>query len=183
MRIHPRSFWTQNELGAAEVGIILGHRDTLPIDDPWIPREGCDALSSLLPIVVRLDIEIHLNRPLYGLRAKRGEELKLIVRKSKRDGCHARVTDGRIDCEDVIDVFPKPQKGLFCEGPITIVNDQVEPFHREKGKCLEERVDVISVEEDPRSVWSLGIGKPSPIRIPRVVHPIAAVCKALSRDH
>jgi hypothetical protein len=83
----------------------------------------------------------------------------------------------------VIDVFPKPLKGLFCEGPITIVNDQVEPFHREKRKCLEERVDVISVEEDPRSVWSLGIGKPSPIRIPRVVHPIAAVCKALSRDH
>jgi hypothetical protein len=70
MGIDPRSFWTQNELGATEVCIVLWDRDTLSVRDTRVILNGCDTCTSFFPIVMWLDVEVDLNITLLLLWVK-----------------------------------------------------------------------------------------------------------------
>jgi hypothetical protein len=87
---------------------------------------------------------------------------------------------GCIDRKDVATQREKhPQLGE-SKGPVGIVNDDDKLLRREERSLRAELREVVSVDKDPVSRLSCRKGKARTVRIPRVKHPRAPICKGFS---
>jgi hypothetical protein len=93
------------------------------------------------------------------------------------------MSDGCVDSVDVNAKWEERSQFDKSKGPIAVVYDDVELLGREK-RCLgAELAETVSIDEHPISLSSSGIRKHPPVRISRVVYPVTAVGKGLSRNH
>jgi hypothetical protein len=173
MRINPRSFWTQNELGSTQISIVLGDRKPRSPRHARVTGKGFDTCPPLRVVRGLSEVCVNFNIARAFRSLKRGEERKLPVYKPQRNCGETGVVGCRVDGVDMN--AERKERSQFAEPkrPVGIVHDDVELLCREKRRLTPELFEVVSIDEHPIPMSGGGIGKQFPPGIAGVIDPVA----------
>jgi hypothetical protein len=147
--IDSRTFGTQDKLGATEVHVVFGNRESVRTHDSRVSFKCPNTLGTFRRIGARCKVHINLIRSFGGPSLEPVKKRELFVDEPEWNSGQLWMADGCIDGIDVMDVWEKNCEFAWAKRVVCIVNNHIEPFRPKYGELLYKLSNTVSVQKDP----------------------------------